>query len=382
MDYLVYLIYPILIVILLWGGKLFRRGTWNDEAFSLRQMKAMQGFIAILIMLHHCGQKRSASWIDKRYYVPGLEFFVPIGFILVAFFTFCSGYGLYKSFKAKENYLNNKFIVKRILPIVILAYVVNWIYYPVRVLLGEKMTPKLTIAYLTGAKLCNPYGWYVIVIPFFYLCFFLAFRFIKSEKTALLTVLLFTVAYQVLGASVDHNDWWMRGEWWYNSIHLFVVGIFFAMHEEKIVVHLKKFYPLYLILGIASIYGFNAYRNFAGYAFSYYGETWNASFKVLRRLATLSSEILLSSSVVFEAFMIGLKLRIGNKFLDLMGKITLEFYLIHGLYSELFNYNFEGKARSLYYIRNSALFVLVVFVLGLISALILKKAGDLLRRRL
>ena len=167
MDYLIYLIYPILIVILLWGGKLFRRGTWNDEAFSLRQMKAMQGFIAILIMLHHCGQKRSAIWVEKPYYKPGLEFFVPIGYIFVTFFTFCSGYGLYKSFKAKENYLSNNFIVKRILPIVILAYVVNWIYYPVRVLLGEKMTPKLTIAYLTGAKLCNPYGWYVIVIPFF-----------------------------------------------------------------------------------------------------------------------------------------------------------------------------------------------------------------------
>ncbi len=371
MNYLVYLIYPILIITLLWGSKLARRGYWNDEAFSLRQMKAMQGFIAILIMMHHCGQKRSASWIDRRYYVPGLEFFVPIGFILVAFFTFCSGYGLYKSFKAKENYLSNKFIVKRILPIVILAYVVNWIYYPIRVLLGEKMTPQMTLAYLSGAKLCNPYGWYVIVIPFFYLCFFLAFRFIKNEKIALLAVLLFTVAYQVLGASIDHNDWWMRGEWWYNSIHLFVVGIFFAMHEETIVAHLKKFYILYLILGLVAIFVFTGYRAFASAVFSYYGETWDAPFKVLRRLATLSSEILLSSAVVFETFMVGLKLRIGNRFLDLMGKITLEFYLIHGLFSELFNYNFDGKARSLYYIRNSFYFVVVVFVLGLVSALIL-----------
>jgi len=371
MNYLVYLVYPILIITLLWGCNLARRGNWNDEAFSLRQMKAMQGFIAILIMMHHCSQKRSASWIDKRYYVPGLEFFVPIGFILVTFFTFCSGYGLYKSFKAKENYLNNKFILKRILPIVILAYVVNWIYYPIRVLLGEKMTPQLTLAYLSGAKLCNPYGWYVIVIPFFYLCFFLAFRFIKNEKIALLAVLLFTVAYQVLGASIDHNDWWMRGEWWYNSIHLFVVGIFFAMYEEKIVAHLKKFYILYLILGLVAIFAFREYRAFASARFSYYGETWDAPDKVLRRLVTLSSEVLLSSAVVFETFMVGLKLRIGNRFLDLMGKITLEFYLIHGLFAELFNYNFDGKARSLYYIRNSFYFVVVVFVLGLVSALIL-----------
>ena len=76
---------------------------------------------------------------------------------------------------------------------------------------------------------------YVIVIPFFYLVFWLSFRFCKREGTAILWIFLFTLGYTVLGAVINHqNTWWMRGEWWYNSIILFPLGILFAKYEEKI----------------------------------------------------------------------------------------------------------------------------------------------------
>ena len=377
---MIYSIYPIMLITLLWGSKRFKKDEWNEEAFSLRQMKAIQGFVALCIMLHHCGQKVSASWIDKRFYKPGLDFFVPIGYILVTFFTFSSGYGLFKSFKTKENYLKNHFILKRIVPILALGFVTKLIFLAARYSLGEAISGKKLLWYLTGAKLCNPYSWYVYIIPLFYLCFFFSFRFIKNEKKATFAVLAFTVAYQVLGASIDHNDWIMRGEWWYNSIHLFVVGIFFARHEKRILEHIKKHHAVYLILGILSIVVFTILSEFAKRYLSYYGETWNASFKVLRRIGCLISEILVSFSVVFTAYVTGLKLRIGNRFLDFMGTITLQFYLIHGLYSELFTYAFEGKFKSLYYIKNPLLFVLVVFVLGLASAVILKKGEEMIKR--
>ena len=134
-------------------------------------MKAMQGMAALCIMLHHCGQRTSAPWIDKQYYSPGLGFFVPIGFILVSLFTFCSGYGLYKSFKDKEGYLTNRFILKRIVPIVLLHYAVTFIFLGVRFALGEKIKGAKLLWYVTSLKLCNPNSWFVIVIPFFYLCF-------------------------------------------------------------------------------------------------------------------------------------------------------------------------------------------------------------------
>ena len=164
---MIYAVYPLLLITLLWGAKISKKGEWNDEAFSLRQMKAMQGFIAICIMLHHCGQNTSASWIDKRYYYPGLEFFVPMGFVFVSFFTFAAGYGLYKSLKTKENYLQNHFIRHRILSIILIGYAVSLIFLIPRYFLGENLRGMRLVWYLTGLKLGNPNGWYVVAIPFF-----------------------------------------------------------------------------------------------------------------------------------------------------------------------------------------------------------------------
>ncbi len=368
---MIYVVYPVLLVVLLWGCSLKGRGEWNEEAFSLRQMKAIQGFVAICIMLHHIGQKTCASWLPKNNIIPGLEFFVPIGFVLVSFFTFCSGYGLYKSYKNKKDYLNKSFLLRRILPVIALGYIVALIFLPVRYLLGEKISGLGLLGYLSGLVLCNPNGWYVIVIPFFYLCFFLAFRFCKKEKTAILIVLLFTVAFQLLGTSLDHNDLWMRGEWWYNSIHLFVVGIFFAKHEEGIVSHLKKHYILYLLLGLILILPLSFLCSFLRDKVSYYGEYFNAPDRWGRRIICLLGEMAFSSSVVFTAFMIGLKLKVGNRFLAFMGRITLEFYLIHGLFVELFARKFDDKLKSLVFIKNNLLYVVVVFVLALPPAFLL-----------
>ena len=380
MDKLIYIIYPLLLAALLIGSRVAKKKEWNEEAFSLDQMKMLQGFIAVLIMCHHCGQKNSASWIDERYYTGGMEFFVPIGFVLVSFFTFCSGYGLYKSLKTKKDYLKKSFIAHRILPIIGTGYLVAMIFLLVRILLGENL--KLDnngLWYVLGLKLANPNGWYVIVIPFFYLAFYLAFRFMKSEKAALFAILVFTIAFQFLGASLDHNDWWMRGEWWYNSIHLFVVGIWFAKNEEKLIPEIKKHYKLFLIIGLLLILPLFILSEFLKGVFSYYAEYWNAPDKVFRRVVSLSGEVLFSSVVVLTAFIISLKVKIGNPFLKLMGKITLEFYLIHGLFSELFCFAFDGSLKS-FYIKNQLLYVVVVFALGIPSALLIRYVVGMIKK--
>ena len=108
---MIYLVYPLLITALLWGSRLSKKGEWNEGAFSLEQMKAVQGFTAICIMLHHIGQHTCASWLDPALITPGLEIFVPFGFYMVGIFMFCSGYGLFVSYKTKPGYLGGSFIL-------------------------------------------------------------------------------------------------------------------------------------------------------------------------------------------------------------------------------------------------------------------------------
>lgn len=101
---MIYLVYPLMTALLLWGAKPYGKGNWNEEAFSLRQMKALQGFFALCIMLHHVGQKTCANWLSPQLIIPGLELFVPFGYYFVGFFLFCSGYGLYKSVHVKPSF--------------------------------------------------------------------------------------------------------------------------------------------------------------------------------------------------------------------------------------------------------------------------------------
>ena len=54
MDMIIYIVYPLLAVVLLWGCKIYGPKKWNDEFLSLKQTKAIQGFCAVCIMLHHC----------------------------------------------------------------------------------------------------------------------------------------------------------------------------------------------------------------------------------------------------------------------------------------------------------------------------------------
>ena len=374
---MIYLVYPILIALLLFGSRLYKKGEWNEDAFSLGQMKALQGFFAICIMLHHIGQKTCASWLDPSIISPGLELFVPFGFYMVGIFLFCSGYGLYVSYKSKPGYLGKSFIIYRILPIVFTGYVITLIFFVVRLLLGEKMNGWQMFWYLSCAKLCNSNGWFVLIIPIFYFFFFISFNVCKKEKNAVAMVLALTVIYQLIGTSTDHNDWWMRGEWWYNSIHFFVIGIIFARHEKAVTEHIKRHFLLYLVLSFVLIFVLYGTAETARGMFSYYGENWGAPDKILRRRVTLFAEILASSAFVFFVFLLGLKLKIGNRFLSFMGSITLEFYLIHGLYVGLFGRSFEGL-KSIYFVKNVFFEVLIVFALAVPSAYLI----SLLRKKL
>lgn len=380
MDKLVYLYYIALLLILFWGAKVCKKHTWNEEFMSISQTKYLQGFFAICVMLHHAGQKTCAPWHNSKYIVHGLDFFLNIGYLFVSVFLFCSGYGLYKSYKQKENYLQG-FVKRRILPLVLAFYSTGLIFFLVRLLMGEKMSGPQMFYYLSGAQLCNPNSWFVIALPIFYLGFYLAFKFIKKDGWALLATVLVVFVYTLIGTLVDHNNWWMRGEWWYNSVHLFSIGLLYARFEQPVTEHVKKHYRLYLILSVIGLAVFYFLSLAAQGMFSYYGENWNAPDKVQRRWVCLLSQQAVSCAFVFMVFLLNMKIKLGNKVLGFMGALTLEFYLIHGLFVELFGFDFLEIRPSLYYIRNVALYLLVVIVLSVPSAVLLQKVHHMILRK-
>lgn len=372
MSYLVYLTYPVMLFILLFGAKPCKKGQWNDEFMSYGQTKYLQGYLAICIMLHHIGQEMCASWQMYKLY-PGLEFFVPLGYLFVGVFFMCSGYGLYLSATKKEDYLAKGFFRRRVLPLLIGYYGSAWIFFIARIVMKEKMDPWRIFCYLSGIKLSNPYGWFALIMPLFYLFFYIAFKLFKKRQILVVTILVFI--YTFIGTCIDHNDYLITGQWWWNCVQMFWIGMLLAKYKEKITEWGKKHYAGKLVLCVLLFFVCWMLSQWTQAVFSYYGE--NMRFPKVKtvsyRWICLVFEMLCSSLFCFFILLVGLKVKIGNKFLGFMGTITFEFYIIHGLVIEFFSFKFCDIVKPIVRITNVALMIVVVFVAGIPLALLMKK---------
>ena len=369
MDWM-YLFYFLLGLLVFFGARSTGRGEWNEEYTSLKQTKILQGFAALGIALHHMSQKTCAPWHPAVYTVHGLDVFIPVGYILVGIFLFCSGLGLYRSYKSKPGYLKG-FCRRRILPIIIAYYLSEFIYTGVRLLMGEKMDLIKILWNLSGLHMANTNSWYLVVIPFFYLAFWAAFRFCKKEGLAIFLVFLFSLGYTVFGANIDQqSDWWMQGEWWYNSILLFPLGLLFGKYEKPVTRFFRKGYWLWLLLSFAGsllLLWQSEWLN--NNAWGYYGA---GAMKVPHRLMSAGMQWLVCIVFVGFCFLLMMKVKLGNKALAGMGKITLEFYLMHGMFVEMFGYSFLDVAKSLVYIKKVPLYIAAVLACSIPAALLFR----------
>lgn len=370
MDYLVYITYPALLVFLLWNAHLAGRKQWNEGAMSLSQTKAVQGFFAVLIMLHHISHRTCASWVPAPYIRHGLDVFVQIGTFFVGYFLFCSGYGLMKSCREKEDYLKG-FYGRRMRRILLAFLSTNLVYFLVRLLHKDRMIGSVSYT-LKSFWNASTYSWYAVAIFIFYFVFRLANKLCKKEWGVIAVSFAATVVYMLFCERL------LLGEWWYNTMLLMVLGMIFAGHEEGILRFLKK---IYFVITPIAVIGSVFFQLFSEHVKGIYYGT-GASSHYYRWCFVLLQLI----SVIFFVLAVlcfSLKVSVGNKALSFMGTITLEFYLIHGIFVQIFAFSFfDDIRRPMFYIKSVPLYILVVFALSLPSAWLLAQLDSRLTRLL
>ena len=60
MNLLIYTVYPLLLMLLLWGADYKKDSTVHEDSMSRKQMKGTLGFFSICIILHHVAQKTAS----------------------------------------------------------------------------------------------------------------------------------------------------------------------------------------------------------------------------------------------------------------------------------------------------------------------------------
>ena len=383
LSYITLLIYPIIAAILLFGFKKAKKGEFNEEWNSFSQTKAIQGLMALCIVCHHTAQQTCVTWLASGNIVNGLNVFSDTGFLFVGVFFFWSGYGLFKSFKSKQKYLS-RFVSKRIVPVLVPYVIVCFLFTLERIFVfKEKMPLWFKITNFTGITIGYYFGWYIQAIVVFYLVFYFAFKYSRYDFDAILYVFAGVLLWVVAGLIIDHNDYFMRGQWWYNSTMLFPFGVLFAKNESKIIEFLKKRFkilvPSSIILFFLSFF-FSRFMESIG---GYYGEMMGFPFskKILYRVLTLTPQLLAAVMFTLILLLICMKAKFHNKVLDFLGSHTLEIYLTHAFFLEFFAISYNYKRDSIFYER-PWLLLLVTFILTIPTAVLLKKACNLICKKL
>ncbi len=319
------------ILILIIGSKISGTGEFYEDNFNLIHTNALKGLCAIYVVFHHL-----CTYFADIY--PSFYFFECIGFLMVGMFFFISGYGLMFGVKNKANYLKN-FFTKRLLTILIPYYIINLFYIYAKHFIGV-LDAKYIVLSIFGYHL-----WYVMAIIIMYIGFYLCFKIFKQKGIIAITAYtaLYIVIMYVLNRFYGKSD---LGLWWYNSIPCFVLGMWYCNYKALINGFFKKHY-LTFIITTTVIFCLTMY-----YTISKYGDS---------TLSLLLTEIVCSAAFSIFIILLSMKMQMGNKLLNICGKLSFELYLSHALFIFFLRSNINILGYTVY-LSNNMLYLVAILV--------------------
>lgn len=221
------MILPVLILlflICLWGLQLSKR---NDGYLSLESTNAIKGIFAVIILCSHMGgYLQFEDSLANRFYFKIMEYLAQS---MVAPYLFYSGYGIYYSFRNKEDYASG-FFRKRFLKTLINFDLAVLVFVVVQALVPIKYPLRNYLLCWVGWESVGNSNWFIFVILALYLIAFIGFFAEKKKKGAFLPlIILLSFTLWLFLRIVAHKE-----SWWYDTIAAFPLGMLYYAHQDKI----------------------------------------------------------------------------------------------------------------------------------------------------
>lgn len=330
-DYLLFLFPIAVITILMWGAKLQRKDEYYEDAWSVAQSKSLQAVAALMIILHHTVQ--SITGYGSIWKGP-VTMWNSFGYLFTSIFFFFSGFGLYKSYKTKEHYLDG--FLKNRLPKILIPFMVANILYLIFASQGRVNEIRYVITSIFGFTLLNRNAWFVVELIFLYLAFYICMKKSSTEHAALIKLTVFTLILVTFSLLLGHDrsaisGHWFMGEWWYNSTLTFIMGFFVAKNEEKTKSIMMKGYKILLPASVLALWGWFLLEESVLRRFGYYKE-WVNHPGYPEKFYTLIMQVILCFIFMFFILLVNLKIEFKNHVLDFLGGISFEIFLIHDIF--------------------------------------------------
>ncbi len=321
---------------------------YDDDFMSVKNCNSYKGFFALIVIMHHISQRVSNGFLPPD--------FTRVGYLAVAVFLFLSGYGLQKQNLSKPDY-SKGFLLKRIPAILIPYMVMTIIYWLIYAILGDvRSIGTIWHNFIVNGDPIVWFSWYVVCILYFYITFYFLMKIFKTSRAGMIFGgIAFCALYVFICSKLGF------GLWWYQTSFVFVLGIVFSSYEEKILKFIKKYYVTVLLLSLTFFIVLAKHK-----------------WEIYWLIPSLKTEFLLVAVLSFlfilSFFTLTLKIKTNNKFLDFLGKISFEIYMVQGALMLLLRneriYMQNDFYRSVLVLAGSLLFA---FVLNKIFSYILNK---------
>ena len=373
-----YICIAVLAALLLAGVK--KRPADDLNFFDRVSCKEIQGALAVFILFHQTVVALDANHINAK----DMMFFYYYGILAVAFFFFCSGFGLMKRRLTDDNYIKG-FMRRRIFTVLVPFFICNYIYLTDalvnNILFRKHFGFGEVICSFFGIFLVNNEMWFAVEIMILYVAFRLVFAKVKKPLTGMLIMTGIVLIMMTIGLFSGHAQtgvmsYWFKGEWWYNTILMFPLGMLYAYKEERINKIIKKaFASLLIASSVLFVVMDYIHRNLIDNSI-YWTEYFDSQNPILDKLIGLGQETLFE--IIFLTFLVTLmsRIRINNPVIKFLGKISLEVIMLNYLMIDKLYFLYENYGFGVYLAAVAAATIVSASVVYKIKNIVLeRKAG-------
>jgi len=310
------------------------------KAFTREKTIPIRAICALLIVAGHLAIPVGSRWLQP---------FLELAACSVAIFLFISGYGLAKSYTMKGAVYLDHFFHKRVWKVLWPAIVALVIWY---ILVPDSNRNYLHDLYMTFRHGSPPLAqlWYVIEILFFYLSFWLSYRFLP-QRWRIPTLWLSAVLLIIVTFSLGYSR-----NWWIHAL-AFPTGVSYMYEEDRILtwINKKQVNPLLALAALVVL--------FVIFFLSGNHYLWILCYIIVPLACTLVASLLPLE-------------KLNDPVTRFLGKASYEIYLFHGIAIAVLR-------GSKIFIQSDAGYIVGVYLMTLLMAalyLLAEKIPNLLRK--
>lgn len=276
-------------------AKLMGGGYWTNY-ISKTQTNAINGVFVLLVFIRHFSQYIEFDLLNTLFpIVDGA-----LGQFVVVPFLFYSGYGIMYSILTKEEYISTR-LVQRFFWVWVRFTCAVVLFVILNILLNIQYDIKTIVLAFTGWTSIGNSNWYILAVLALYIFTIISFSLSSDKTKGVLLMFIFALGYAVVLRKLG------KGTWYYDTIIAYPFGMLFCRYKnsfEKIVMkNICRYGVLIIIITMLA-------RVLYTYRVKWYVHE-------LFCCATMMTLVLIS-----------MKISLGNKWIEFLGKYTFEIYIL------------------------------------------------------